>query len=76
MIRRSPVFHSSTVYGYIIVNFQEERFYDAFQAELPGEELLLLTSDGMIISGSRKDRIGEIDDGFLSSKTCLLYTSL
>lgn len=69
MIRRSPVFHSSTVYGYIIVNFQEERFYDAFQAELPGEELLLLTSDGMIISGSRKDRIGEIDDGFLSSKT-------
>ncbi len=46
MIRRSPVFHSGVIYGYIIVNFQEDRFYDAFQAELPGEELLLLTSDG------------------------------
>lgn len=73
MIRRSPVFHSGVIYGYIIVNFQEDRFYDAFQAELPGEELLLLTSDGMIISGNRKNRIGELDTGFQAHKN--EYTS-
>lgn len=74
MIRRSPVFHSGILYGYIMVNFQEDWFYDAFGAELPGEELLLLDSNGMIISGKRKNRIGEIYDGFQSTDG--KYTSL
>lgn len=73
MAKQEMVIQSTFVYGYIVVNIEEETLCNHYRTELPDESLFMINADRQIISSGDKDSIGQIygnEEGLDFSEVC------